>query len=48
MGQKTSTLQGKVKAIQDNKARVTDVSFDRVEINEKSARKIADGLRENK
>jgi len=48
MGQKTSTIQTKVKAIQGNKARVTEVSFDRVVITEKIARKIADGLRENK
>ena len=48
MGQKASTIQTKVKAIQDNKARVTDVSFDQVVITEKVARKIADGLRENK
>jgi len=48
MGQQTSTIQAKVKAIQDNKARVTDVSFDHVDISEKVARKIADGLRENK
>lgn len=48
MGHETSTLRGKVKAIQDNKTRVTDVSFDEVDINEKAARKIADGLRENR
>lgn len=48
MGHDTSTLQGKVKAIRDNKTRMTDVSFDQVDINEKFARKIADGLRENK
>lgn len=48
MGHDASTLRGKVKAIQDNKVRVADVSFDHVDINEKAARKIADGLRENK
>ena len=48
MGHDTSTLRGKVKAIKDNKTRVTDASFDHVDINEKAARKIADGLRENK
>lgn len=48
MGNDTSSLRSKVKAIQDNKTCEADVSFDHVEINEKAARKIADGLRENK
>ena len=48
MGHETSTLRGKVKAIKDNKAPMTEASFDHDDINEKAARKIADGLRENK